>query len=131
MSLKIFIIIFLSCNYCFGQSSNTLSFKTLARGSNQPIMAASLVVYDSINMRSYRNFSDSTGIIQFDLSWLKGDSAFVSLRVATDTLTTFTIYKHKTYSLQMVYYVDTEAIKKKNEIFRKHKRRKSKSIVKQ
>jgi hypothetical protein len=126
MFLKSLVIFFLSYNCCFGQRSNALSFKVLARSNHQPVMSASLIVNDSIHNRSFQNFSDSTGVIHFHLSWLKGDSAFISLRVATDTLTTFTIYRDKIYDFQMVYYVDTEGIKKKNESLKGYKRRKSK-----
>lgn len=88
-------------------------------------MAASLRVNDSIGQRFFQNFSDSNGIVNFSLLWLKSDSAFLSLRVATDTLTTFTVYKSKTYGYEIVYYVDTEAIKKRNEAMRGRKKRKN------
>ncbi len=108
------------------QESNFLRFKIVAMTSGEPIIAASLTVYDSGAKKSYQNFSDSNGIIQFPLKWLSSDSAKVTLRVAMDTLTTFPIYKNRLYNYEMTFYVDTEAIKRKNEIMKNEGRRKKK-----
>lgn len=112
--------------YCQAQDNNFLQFRILSRGNGLPIMAASLRIEDSIAYRFYQDFSDSNGIIRFNLSWLKSDSAFLSVRVATDTLTVFKIYKKRKYDYEINLYVDTEAIRKRNSIVggKRYKRKK-------
>lgn len=118
------IAFLLSALFSLAQDDNFLQFKILSRIGNEPIMSASLRVEDSIAHRLYQNFSDSNGLVRFNLSWLISDSAYVSLGVAMDTILVFKIYKQLKYGYEMKLYIDTEAIKWKNELMRNGKRKK-------
>lgn len=127
MNLKdILIASLLLVNFSsISQESNYLTFKIMSLGKHKPIMAATLSVQDSILNLSYQNFTDRNGFVCFDVSILKSDSSFLSVRVAMDTLITMKIYKNKVYNYEIKLFVDTEAIKKKNEEMQIKRRKKN------
>jgi hypothetical protein len=126
--MKNILFFLLISNFCNAQDSNILNLKVLTRRTHEPIIASVLFAYETKNERLQHNPSDSNGIIQFNLAWLREDSAFLSLVVATDTVATFYVYKNKFYGYEMTYYVDTEAIKRRIESRKVHKRRKKNYI---
>jgi hypothetical protein len=124
--MKNILFFLLISNFCWAQDTNILNLKVLVRKTHKPIAASVLFVYESENERFQHNLSDSNGIIQFNLAWLREDSAFLSLVVAMDTVSNFYVYKNKFYGYEITYYIDTEAIKRRNEALQGRRKRKKK-----
>ena len=121
------LLLLLISNYCYSQKENILSFRLLTRRNHEAIVefTGRLKVSEFTGDLYHLAFTDSQGVIKFNVEELKRDSGKLYLIVAIDTLMTFTVYKAIKYGYEITIYVDNEAINNRfREAEKLHRRRK-------
>lgn len=99
---------------CSAQDTSRLEIKLLAMKTGKPVPVGWVYVTEADGTQHISDI-DKNGIVKFKPSRLKRDSGFLVVRVAMDTLTSFTVYRNKPYDLKITLYADTEAIRRRND----------------
>jgi hypothetical protein len=100
---------FLVHDLCLGQQNRLLQFTVLSKRNHTPILLTEIRVNCSDGVTVFQ-LPDSNGIITFDPSHIKSDSASLFIRVLTDTILATRVYKDQIHPVDIVLYVDMDAV---------------------
>jgi hypothetical protein len=106
---------------CIAQEDNYLKFRVINIRNKEPLSAVYWTVVDSV--KKIKTMSPVGNLVAFNLSLLKSDSAYLTLRFAADTIATFKVYRNRIYRYEMVFYVNPECSLKKYSFIRSKKRK--------
>lgn len=106
---SIAILAFLINDFCLGQENQFLRF-TVLDGKNHRLMSLADLRVNCSDGSLIIQFPDSNGLIAFNPSRIKSDSAFLFIRILSDTILATKLYKNQIHPVGMTLYVDMDSI---------------------